>query len=243
MKVDVYTITYNDIKLLPYFLRHYETFADRIFAWDDGSDDGTRELLDSHPKVTVLEHNLRKLDDFYFVQHLWPQYVKSRGHADWVICAESDEFVYHPNILEKLSELKSQKAKKVNCVGFDMYHPKFPETKGQIYDEIKLGAPDSLLSKTIVIDPDVHVKWAVGRHRCSNEKTVTFGSGIAILHYRLLGYDYYMEKYRKHYRRARVEDLENLELRLMITREEFATNEERGTNVVDGKDYTDYPLV
>ncbi len=138
VKVDVYSIMRNEIKILPYFLRHYETFADRIFVWDDGSDDGTREILDAHPKVNVLPLNLGRADDVYFVNHLWPQYKEiSRGYADWVMCVDADEFIYHPNLMEKLEELGSKGVKRICCRGFTMYHPKFPTTTGQIYDEIK----------------------------------------------------------------------------------------------------------
>lgn len=204
MKVDVYTITYNEGKLLPYFLRHYESFADRIFVWDDESNDGTREMLDSHPKVQVLPHNLGMLDDLYFVQKLWPQYVKSRGYADFVICAESDEFVYHPNILEKLEELKSKGIQRICCKGFHMYHHKFPETDGQIYDEAKFGFYDATLSKTILFDPNIVMKWTEGRHHCSKEEFSVHDTGIVLLHYRLLGYDFYIEKMKKRLNRVPV---------------------------------------
>jgi len=38
----------------PVLLRHYETVAERIFVWDDQSDDGTTEMLKAHPLVTLL---------------------------------------------------------------------------------------------------------------------------------------------------------------------------------------------
>jgi glycosyltransferase involved in cell wall biosynthesis len=202
VKVDVYTITYNEGKLLPYFLRHYESFADRIFAWDDGSDDGTREILDAHPKVKVLPHHLGKIDDIYFVQKLWPQYMQSRGYADFVICAESDEFVYHPNMLGKLEELQSEGIQKVCCKGFQMHHDKFPDTDGQIYDEAKFGSYDPKLSKTILFDPNVSMKWTAGRHHCAREKFSVYNTGISLLHYRLLGYDFYIQKMKKRLNRV-----------------------------------------
>lgn len=221
MKVDVYSITYNDVKLLPYFLRHYESFANRIFVWDDGSDDGTREMLDSDPKVEVLPHNLGMCDDLYFVQYLWPQYVKSRGYADWVICAESDEFVYHPNILEKLEELKSKGINKVCCQGFSMYHPEFPKTEGQIYEEAMFGSYEAKFSKTILFDPNIEIKWTVGRHHCSGERFAAFDTGIVILHYRLLGHDYYIEKARKQLERNPNARRRDIVRRLNTTKEEF----------------------
>ena len=48
MRIDVYTILRNERIILPYFLRHYGSFADCLVVYDDRSDDGSRELLDKY---------------------------------------------------------------------------------------------------------------------------------------------------------------------------------------------------
>lgn len=199
LKVDVYSIMRNEIKILPYFLRHYETFADRIFVWDDGSNDGTLEMLKSHPKVKVLPLNLGRIDDDYFVNKLWPQYETiSRGNADWVMCIDADEFIYHPNILNKLEELGKEGIKRVLCHGFTMYHPTFPTTSGQIYDEVKLGVKDKWSTKHVLFTPDIRIRWSRGRHRLRTDHppniVTILDIGIHILHFRYLGWEYYMER-------------------------------------------------
>lgn len=200
MRVDVYSTMRNEIRMIPYFLRHYETFADRIFVWDDGSDDGTREILEAHPKVKLLPINLGRIDDVYFVRRMWPQYENiSRGYADWVICVDADEFVYHPNIMEKFEELHSKGVKKICCDGFTMYHPVFPETAGQIYDVVKLGVKDKWSTKTILFNPDIRIRWSPGRHYCygTNGVETVYGTGINLLHFRYLGWEYFRERITK----------------------------------------------
>ena len=44
MKIHIYTPTWNEEKILPYFLRHYEQFAERIFIFDGGSDREKRKV-------------------------------------------------------------------------------------------------------------------------------------------------------------------------------------------------------
>jgi hypothetical protein len=35
--------------MLPYYLRHYERFCEQIVVYDNASDDGSQEIVVSHP--------------------------------------------------------------------------------------------------------------------------------------------------------------------------------------------------
>ena len=95
MKIELYTITWNDMRVLPFFLRHYESWVDRIIVFDDASDDGTVDLLRSHPKVD-LRQLPDKGDSFVLTaldiwNHAWKE---RRNRADWVIATNIDEFFW-----------------------------------------------------------------------------------------------------------------------------------------------------
>jgi glycosyltransferase involved in cell wall biosynthesis len=206
LKIDIYSTMRNEIKLLPYFLRHYETFATRIIVWDDNSDDGTKEMLESHPLVTILPckrlngEDMNTLDDYAFVRDLWPQYETiSRGKADWVMIADTDELVYHPNMVEKLEELTAKGVQKIFNYGYTMYHPEFPSTTGQIYEEVKLGWPDKWSKKTSTFNPAIYIRWSHGRHHVIGGRRIPteFDTGINILHFRYLGKEYFLERNKK----------------------------------------------
>lgn len=199
MKVDVYSIMHNEAPILPYFLRHYDTIADRIFVYEDQSTDGTREMLQAHPKVTLLHVEKPGVDDAYWVNELWPIYkVLSRGQADWAIFVDADEFIFHPTLRSLLAERRTEGLQFLRAKGYAMLSDHFPTTTGQIYEELSKGVYDKPSSKWVIIDPAIHILFTAGRHRGPREITpgtrMQVNTGIKLLHYRYLGHDYFVQR-------------------------------------------------
>lgn len=199
MKIDVYSIMLNEIRILPYWLRHYEQFAQRIFIWDGGSDDGSRELLEAHPLVTVFDQDCKGLDDIYFTTCFMQYQQLSRNDSDWCMAVAADEFIYHPHLTERLSSLTG--AMKVQLKGYTMYSPQFPTTTGQIHDEIQHGYPDIWATKTVLFNPTATMHWKPGLHVEDSGEHQTRDTDILLLHYRYLGADYYLQRTRRNYAR------------------------------------------
>ena len=193
----VYSILRNEAKILPYFLRHYETIASRIFVFDDNSDDGTLHLLRAHPKVTVLgmvQPWLRTrytggIDDRYFRQLHERAYTHQPRHADlWIACVDADEFLHHPNLLLLLDRTAPDV---VWPTGYAMTSPTFPTTSGQIYEEARDGIPDFWSGKPCLFRSTIDIQFDLGRHGVKNVNLrVARDTGVKLLHYRYLGHDY-----------------------------------------------------
>jgi glycosyltransferase involved in cell wall biosynthesis len=196
--IHVLCVMHNEERLLPYFLRHYETFADRIVIIDDHSTDRTVELARAHPKVEIqyLVHDRGALNDEatnVFYQH----YARtiSRGVADWVINIDADEFVYHPAMVEYL-QLERERGKRLLCPeGYDMIAETFPTTTGQIYDEVRDGYRRGLYDKPVVFDPTANIVFDRGRHFVKETDVPVRRSQLKLLHFRYLGREHFIEKY------------------------------------------------
>jgi len=207
MKIDVYSTMHNEELILPYWLRHYERFAERIFIWEDESTDQTRKILEAHPKVTLLPVEKHGIDDTYWVNHLWTRYKKlSRGMADWVMIVDADEFIYHPRLVEKLADWKQKNSgpQVAYCHGFLMMHHQFPFTDGQIYEEVNTGVYDALQSKRCIFTPDIYIRYRPGRHhvvKIQPDSIERIDKKMKLLHFKFLGEGYFMARCRRNMER------------------------------------------
>jgi len=210
MNIHVYCIERNEIKILPYFMRHYQRFVSQFFIFDDNSDDGTVEFLKTFPNVTILPLEMRGIDDTYFRKVHQNEYIKwSRGKCDFVMAVDSDEFVYHPNIVAALQQCKDNNEQIIKPEGYTMFSEEFCKTDGQICDEIKTGYRDVWYDKPVIFDPAVNMQWDLGRHglKPMGDTKISTDSGIKFLHYRYLGKQYCEQRHSDHFKRLSAHNL------------------------------------
>lgn len=196
MKIDVITIVRNEQYMIKYFLRHYEQFAERIFIFNDRCTDDTMKIAESHPKVRPFPAPFKNgfteqefSECFYDAYHLY-----SRGHADWVMCVDCDEFVYYPWLSDSLETAKGLGVKGIKPYCYFMVSEVLPTTNGQIYDECKEGVRVERFDKLAVFNPNIELKYGDGRHTATYPEGTKVFQGLFLLHFKYPSRDYFIEK-------------------------------------------------
>jgi hypothetical protein len=201
MRVDLYSICWNEARMLPFFFRHYDAFVDRYIFYDDGSTDGTREILAAHPGVELRRFPRVVADSFVdsarrLHDSVWRE---SRGRADWVIITPVDEHLGHPDMPGLLVECRRHGVTAVPALGFQMVAERFPDGAGRLADTLRLGAPHPPMSKLSLFNPDAieATNFLGGRHSAAPTGRVVYPDAdtLANLHYRYLGLDYLQSRH------------------------------------------------
>lgn len=140
-KVEVHILTWNDEEILPWTLKHYATFASSITIHDDYSIDQTRNIARRFGAKIVDSGGAGQFSDSRnsrIKSTCWPG-----SKADWIICVDSDELIYFPREMRiTLARCLEAGTAVIKPRGFEMWSDRWPTTLGQIYEEIKMGAPD-----------------------------------------------------------------------------------------------------
>lgn len=200
MRVDLYALCWDEIRMLPFFFRHYDNIVDRYIVFDDGSTDGSVEYLEAHPRTEVRPFERTHPDSFVaseldLFESCWKE---SRGRADWVIVINIDEFLYHPAGKSYLKTCREQGFTIVPALGYQMAAERFPEVDEPLTSQVRHGARWRLMDKLCLFNPDAvdTIGYRPGRHQ-------SFPSGnvaepprreMILLHYKYLGFEYLFER-------------------------------------------------
>jgi glycosyltransferase involved in cell wall biosynthesis len=211
MIIHVYMMCYNEEILMPYFLRHYSQFADKIFVFDNYSTDNTGNIADANPKTTrTLYGDPNKHYNSKLISMKNEEYKKSKNDAEWVIVVDIDEFVYNKNIISLLQNYKAEGVTFPKVDGYDMIGDSYPKSSGQIYDEIQCGVPEVMFCKRAIFNPGIDINYVVGAHKCSPRGNVVESKSldIKLLHYRFLCKEFFVGRMERRMKRISEEDIE-----------------------------------
>jgi hypothetical protein len=201
MKIHAHILAWNEEMILPFTLDYYSNFCEKIFVYDNMSDDSSDEIYKKYPKVEVIKWDSNgEINEINYINIKNNEYKnRSRNqNVDWVIVCDCDEFLYHENLLEKLKNYKDSGVTVPKISGHDMVSINFPEYDGElITNKIKIGSERyQPMCKNIVFNPQIDVNFGVGAHSFTTPNGVFSNKEeLKLLHYKFLGKDYVKKLY------------------------------------------------
>lgn len=216
MAIHLYTRCWNDAEMLPYFFKHYDTWVDRYFVYDDGSTDASLAILKAHPRVAVHHHppmadpDSRIESQRQLQNQIWKQ---SRGEADWIVVTDIDEHLFHRDILEYLRKCRNNGVTVVPALGFQMISDTFqPYSDLPASAQYRMGVAFGACSKANIFDPNAicETNFTVGLHGASFEGHVLAPANdeVLLLHFHYLGFERVKARHKRWLSRQRPKDLE-----------------------------------
>lgn len=200
-RVDLYATCWNEAPRLKYFFRHYDPIVARYVIYDDGSTDGTLDILRGHPKVELRDFVRSVPDSFVFSErglfdHCWKESRGSRHKrpADWVIVCNIDEHLVHPDLGVYLDNCRAHGITAIPAVGYQMFTDVFPEADEMLADTRARGRYDRDDCKLILFSPTMvdEINYEPGGHVARPSGTVIAPAReeLMLLNYQILGFDY-----------------------------------------------------
>ena len=220
--IHVYSVCYNEEIMLPYFLKHYSKFVDKITIYDNFSTDNSVEIIKKYSGVEIIPFNTNNECAEEELTNLRNNCWKG-STCDWVIVCDIDEIIYHPYLLDKLYEISDNGYSIIKTVGCQMISETLPSTHYQIYNELKMGFYDIMYSKPCILNPNkvTELNLTYGSHflvEPKGEINIFYSSDIKLLHYKHISREYETNK-----------NSEN-----SIRMSEFSRNKGLGSNIHEG---------
>ena len=193
--ITIHQICFNEIVILEFAFNFYKSrFPNAKFVLhDNGSTDGSVELAEKLGYEIVSFDTGNQMDDATMINlknNCWRE-----DSTDWVLVADMDELI---DINEtKLLLQKSLGANIITTCGYNMVN-----TNNELkLENITSGFRDNTLyDKSLIFNKKfVHnIDWAVGAHSCSpSGDNISFSTDrFTLLHYKYLGEDYIVDRYR-----------------------------------------------
>jgi len=200
MNITIYTITYNEEKMLPFFLDHYSKFASKIVIYDNESTDNTVKIAKEHPLVKDI-YSVKtgdSLDDSMYVKiknSCWKE-----DASDYVMLVDTDELIYHEDDIVKY--LDNTNYPVYRPTGYNMISEEFPKNNISVTEQIKRGVYDKFYCKPVIFNPNLIKKTEFelgihnGRFYDETGNINPAESELKMLHYKNLGFKYRVDRHK-----------------------------------------------
>ncbi len=184
--VDVFTLGYNEENILPHYIDHYKSFCRNITFYNNCSTDNSVDICLKNG-VKVVNTDLNELNDVANINIKHSCYLNS--DADFCIVTDTDELLYHPDIVKLLTYYKTTGVNLPKIRGYTMATNSGYPKVGNLIKDIKTGIPSINYAKRCIFDPKLKINWSVGQHILLGVKGSYKESeqeDLSLLHYKFI---------------------------------------------------------
>jgi hypothetical protein len=199
-RIHYYAPAWNEELMLPFLFRHYAPWVERFVIYDSDSTDGSVELLRRTPNVEIRKVPWTQPDSMIATLQALHNtcWKESRGSADWVIVADVDEFLYHPDFLGYLRRCRKRGVTCIPALGYDMVSDRFPGPDEVLLKTVRRGVRSRMMCKLRLFDPNAveETNFGPGGHVASPTGRIVYPKRdrMLLLHYKSLGADYLIRR-------------------------------------------------
>jgi len=199
--IHAYFLCYNEENILPHLIKYYSTFCEKITILDNKSTDNSVEIVNSFDNTEVITFGSNS--EFHDGVHINIKnsiWKTSIGEADYVILGDTDEFLYHEDMITFLKESFNN--------GVTIFKPEGHHMIGDedlnlladdnILEKVKEGVRTPVLDKMMMFDCNKidEINYGFGCHNANptGDVRLSTDTSLKMLHYKFLGLDDYIYK-------------------------------------------------
>lgn len=220
MRIDLYTLCYNEMDILPFVIDYWKKIPiTKAIVFDNGSTDGSIEYLSKFPWIEVRHFDSNGMNDDiqrFIKSEAWKQ---SKGIADFVIVCDMDEVIYSKNLGSVLNKMNKGNYNVLGCPWYMLCATERPQyTEGKLLHEISSEhwcdqyanhrSEYKHLGKFMLFNPNkvYDMGYSVGCHISYPRPSLklledTSGQVVSLHINKGFGEDYFAEKRKKAYDR------------------------------------------
>lgn len=211
VKTLLLTITYNEEKLLPFFIEYYKRSVDKMIFYDGMSTDNSLNIINSYKNLVDIEisdfYNRDDADEELFLEIKNNQWKQYKDEYDYVLIVDVDEIIYYPNEFI-IDVMRTNEYTIIKPNGYSMISLEDKNVK-----TIKTGFRDEMYDKCCLfnIKEIQEINYLPGAHLCSPVGNIKYFEhpDLKLLHYKYIGLENYLKRLKLNKQRISKNNISN----------------------------------